>query len=180
MRWFDDEHRKLAIVGAGRNEGRSYLTANLAVVFSQLGQKTLLVDADMRRPKQHRYFGVDNQDGLSTVLSGRTKSEPVKRLPVFVDLSILSAGPTPPNPQELLGRTHFQLLLDDLSQRYDIILIDTPASEETADATAVAVRAGGALVVVRRNRSKATALQNLCSSITGLGGQVVGTVLNTF
>lgn len=180
LRWFNSEHKALAVVSPARGDGRSFLAANLAVVCSQLGQKTLLLDADMRHARQHSYFGLDNRSGLSTVLSGRAAEEPIKRVPVFMDLSILPSGPTPPNPQELLTRPQFTRLLHDLGQRYDVVLIDTPSSDASADAQAVAVRAGAALVVARRNRSRVKALQALCSMVVDSGGRVVGTVLNNF
>jgi chain length determinant protein tyrosine kinase EpsG len=180
LRWFDQNRRCLAVIGPAHKSGRSFLTANLAIVFSQLGQKTLLVDADMRAPRQHKLFGLDQQTGLSHVLSGRAETPPIRRVPVFVDLSILPAGPTPPNPQELLMQPRFASILEEAAETYDVVLIDTPASESAADAITIAVRAGGAVVVARQNRTKTNELQTLCSSVTAHGGQVVGTIFNTY
>ncbi len=113
LRWFGDEpdRRRLTILGMDRGDGRSYLAANLAVVFSQLGEHTLLVDADMRHPRQHAMFGLANGVGLSTMLSGRAGPEAVQRIPSFIALSVLPAGPLPPNPQELLNRSTFEQML---------------------------------------------------------------------
>ena len=109
LRWFDraEQRQVLTIVGAERGEGRSYLAANLAVVFSQLGERTLLVDADMREPRQHYLFLLENKIGFSTVLSGRSREEAIVRIPDLAGLSVLPAGPTPPNPLELLNRLNF-------------------------------------------------------------------------
>lgn len=106
LRWFDpdDGHKMLTIASPNRGDGRSWLAANLAIVFSQLGERTLLIDADLRHGSQHSLFKLNNQTGLSTVLAGRTTTASVQRVPSFADLSVFTCGPIPPNPQELLGR----------------------------------------------------------------------------
>ena len=125
LRWFGMEPRRksLAIVSALRSEGRSYFAANLAVVFSQLGEHTLLIDADMRHPAQHRFFGLDNREGLSNVLAGRGEADPWRRIEGLRDLSVLQAGPVPPNPIELLGRPAFRQLVNRAASEFDVILI---------------------------------------------------------
>src|SRR6185295_31397 len=117
----------LTIVGTERGEGRSHLAANLAVVFSQLGERTLLIDADMRHPRQHELFKLPNKSGLSSMLAGRTERNEAQRIPAFLDLSVLPSGATPPNPVELLGRPVFTQMIEDYAGEYDVILLDTPA-----------------------------------------------------
>ena len=136
VRWFTGEHerRTLAVVSPGPGEGRSYLAANLAVVFSQLGEHTLLIDADMRNPSQHSLFGLENRTGRSAVLSGRGGPDVIQRITAMRDLSVLTAGAQPPNPSELLGRPVFSELLRELAKEFDVILLDTPAASEAADA----------------------------------------------
>ena len=109
LRWFDlsEQRQTLAIVGSIRGEGRSWLTANLAVVFAQLGERTLLIDADMRNPRQHELFMLQNKSGLSTLLAHRSREEAFVRITDLVGLSVLPAGPVPPNPSELLNRPAF-------------------------------------------------------------------------
>lgn len=181
-RWFDtdEEHSALAITSPERNEGRSFLAANLAVVFSQLGERTLLIDANMRTPRQHTLFGLPNSNGLSAILSGRSDIDAIARIPSLTDLSVLPAGVIPPNPQELLARPMFQQLLQELGRRYDIVLIDTPAADVSADAQAIAARAGAALVVVRKDVSRVRAVNNLVDAMNDASVFVVGTVLNEF
>ena len=181
-RWFDTagEHSALAITSPERNEGRSFLAANLAVVFSQLGERTLLIDANMRTPRQHALFALPNSNGLSTILSGRSDIDAISRIPSLVDLSVLPAGVIPPNPQELLARPMFQQLLQELGRRYDIILIDTPAADVSADAQAIAARAGAALVIARKDVSHVRAVNNLVDTMNDASVFVVGTVLNEF
>jgi protein-tyrosine kinase len=180
LRWFDAEaHRKaLAIVSPGSGEGRSFIAANLAIVFSQLGERTLLIDADLRKPRQHQLFKLGNDSGLSSMLAGRAGPEVLVRVPALRDLSVLAAGPMPPNPQELLGRPAFAELLQTLSADFDIVILDTPPGGEYADAQTVAVRAGAALLLARENRSVVPELTQLMRSLQQSGATLVGTVIN--
>jgi receptor protein-tyrosine kinase len=180
-RFADQPDRKmLSIVSPSRGEGRSYLAANLAIVFSQLGERTLLIDADLRNPAQHQLFKLDNAHGLSTILAGRDSFQAVQRIKNFVDLSILTTGPTPPNPQELLGRSAFTVLLSELKEMFDVILIDTPPAKDFADAQLISSQAGAALVVVRKNFSLLDQVSLHAESLTQAGIEVVGTVLSEF
>ena len=180
LRWFtgEEERRTLAIASPGRGDGRSYLAANLAVVFSQLGEHTLLIDADMRNPRQHELFKLDNRQGLSSLLSGRGERSMIERIPSFVDLSVLSAGPIPPNPQELLGRPAFAKLLAEMVSEYDIVILDTPAAADYADVQTIAVRASGALLVARSSKTRVSEFRELSKTLGQSGVAMVGSVLN--
>ena len=179
LRWLAPEmqRKSLAVVSAQRNEGRSYVAANLAIVFSQLGKRTLLIDADLRHPRQHALFGISNTHGLSTVLSERVE-EAIQRLPGLVDLSIITAGPTPPNPQELLSRLAFSKELENAGGAFDVIIIDTPPLSQSADAQTLAVRAGGALLLARRHHSRLADVRALAETLRGASAQIVGVILN--
>jgi len=179
LRWFgnDASRKALTIVSAARNEGRSYIAANLAVVFSQLGKRTLLIDADLRNPCQHQLFGVDNRAGLSRVLSGRAGPETVQRIASLSHLSVLPAGTPPPNPQELLARPVFAELIHQLAAQVDLLLLDTP-SAETADAQTVAACTGAVLIVARRNSSRVRRLQAVSDCMVQAKATIVGAVLN--
>ncbi len=180
LRWFDAEaHRKsLAIVSPGPGEGRSHIAANLAIVFSQLGERTLLIDADLRRPRQHRLFKLSNGAGLSGMLSGRAGSEAVVRVSGLLGLSVLPAGVLAPNPQELLGRPVFADMLESLSHDFDVVILDTPAAAEFADAHTIATRAGAALLVARKDHSSLPQAAHLTRNLQEFGTTVVGAVLN--
>ena len=182
LRWFTDNNTRkgLGILSASRGEGRSFITANLAVLFSQLGRRNLLVDADMRHPCQHALFGLDNRIGLSALLSGRGGPDTIQRIPGLPHLSVLPAGTTPPNPHELLARPVFGSLLDQLAQQVDVVLIDTPATSESADAQVIAVRAGAAMIVVRKNTSRVWRVQGVSNDVSDGRATVVGAVLNDF
>jgi len=183
LRWFDSEpgHKAMAILSADRHEGRSFIASNLAVAFAQLGLKTLLIDADMHNPSQHDLFGLDNRFGLSALLSGRgTLSNVVKPIPGLQRMSVLPSGTLPPNSLELLERPLFPRLLEDLAGEFDILLLDTPSSMECADAQSVALHAGAALIVARKNFSRTWQVRGVSESVTHTSATVVGTVLNAF
>lgn len=183
LRWFDgDAGRKaMAIISAERGEGRSFMAANLAVSFSQLGQKTLLIDADMRHPVQHALFDVDNRCGLSALLSERADMtavvRPVAGLP---DLSVVPAGVLPPNPLELLARRHFSRALLDYSKAFDVVILDTPPAADFPDAQGIAVRAGAALLVARKNVTRMWKVRGISDKVTHASATILGSVLNEF
>lgn len=180
LRWFDSDASRhaLAIVSAEQGDGRSFIAANLAVVFSQLGERTLLIDADLRRPRQKEIFRLAGGPGLSEILAARAGEEAVVRIPPLLGLSVLPAGAIPPNPQELLGRAGFAELLQRLANSFDVILIDTPAANVCADAQTIAARAGGALAVARGNHSSTSDLVSLVQTMQQSGATLVGSVLN--
>jgi protein-tyrosine kinase len=182
LRWFDADagHKTLAVLSAARQEGRSFIAANLAVVFSQLGERTLLIDCDMRCPCQHLLFGIDNRAGLSTMLSARIGPEALQHISGLPRLSILPAGARPPNPLELLSRPIFPRLLQDFTRDYDVIILDTPPAACYADAQTVAARAGATLIVARRNASRVSQLRSVSDAAARAGAAILGTVLNDF
>ena len=174
------KHRMLAIVSPGSGEGRSYVAANLAVAFSQLGERTLLIDADLRNPRQHLIFNVSDRIGLSAVLSGRASRSAVAPVPEFGSLSLLPAGARPPNPQELLAGLGLGVLLHELRTEFDVILLDTAPARAYADAQAVAFRAGNALVVARKNATRLADTKTVIRELGDMGAHIVGTVFNAF
>ena len=180
LRWFDraEERQVITVVGAERSEGRSYLAANLAIVFSQLGERTLLVDADMREPRQHFMFHLENQIGLSTLLAGRSREEAIVRIPDLAGLSVLPAGPTPPNPLELLNRLNFDEFLLQAKAAYDVIIVDTPAMSTGEDAAMIAVRTGAALAIARSGATYVASFNDMVRGLMDAGVSVVGSVLN--
>ena len=182
LRWFGEkaEQRSLAIVGTGAGDGRSYLAANLAILFSQLGRRTLLIDGDLRKPKQHELFNLDNSFGLTSVLSKRGSVNDVYQVKGFPNLSVLQAGPSAPNPQELMGRAGFSSLIDVVSREFGVVLIDTPAAGDYADTHTIATHARGAMLVARKNSTRLHDASVLCADLNHFGVTMVGAVLNDF
>jgi protein-tyrosine kinase len=180
LRWFENDARQaaLAVVSPGPGEGRSYIAANLAVLFSQLGKRTLLIDADLRRPRQHEIFGIAGRVGLSTVLSGRAGWEAVHEVKQLPGLWVLPAGAVPPNPQELLARPGFARLIQALRASYDVILVDTPPGDACADAGTIAARAGAALMLACRDATSVPRVAHFAEDLRQFGVTIVGAVLN--
>ncbi len=180
IRWSNAKvsQRMLAVVSPGSGEGRSYVAANLAVAFSQLGERTLLIDADLRKPRQHQIFKVADRIGLSAVLSGRGDRNAVVAVPHLGTLSLLTAGACPPNPQELLLRPTLTSLLGELRNEFDVILFDTPPASLYADAQSLAFRAGSAIVLARKDHTTIADMASTIRVLSDTGTRVVGTVFN--
>lgn len=177
LRWFQQGHKTLAIAGTLKDEGASFLAANLAVLFAQLGQKTLLIDADMRQPSQGEIFNLGKSKGLSDILARRAEATVISPIKSFPTLSILPSGSPPPNPAELLERPAFGALLNSLKGFYDVILIDTSASKLVSDIQAVATLAGGVVICAQRDKSRLTSLAELKEKINVTGAHIVGAVV---
>ncbi|OJZ17375.1 MAG: chain length determinant protein tyrosine kinase EpsG [Thiobacillus sp. 65-29] len=177
MRWFKDGRKTLTVGSVRADEGASYLAANLAVLFAQMGRKVLLIDANLRQPRQQAIFNLGNGMGLSDLLAERVPTLQVQTVQPFHTLSVLAAGSPPPNPAELLARPTFGSLLMGLETSYDIILLDTAPAQLASDFQLVAARAGGMLVATRRNVSRLAPLAELKEKIIFTGAQVVGAVV---
>lgn len=180
LRWFNLGHKSLALVGANFGEGCSYLAANLAVVFAQLGLRTLLIDANLRDPCQHRLFNLKNEIGLSNILAGDAGQLVINPLVTIENLSVLTAGTLLSNTQGLLSRTTFIELMKQITPQYDVVLVDTSPSAVTADAQAVAACCSGALLVSRLNHTKLYQLTEMRDQIAITGAKIVGSVINDF
>jgi chain length determinant protein tyrosine kinase EpsG len=179
LRWFKDQSKTLAVLGARANTGASSLAANLAIVFAQLGERTLLIDANFREAKMHRLFGLDfSPPGLSTVLAGRgTLKDVMKKVAPFENLSLLCAGAPPPNPQELLGRVNFSYLMETAPSVFDVVIVDAPPVLGFADAQLVAARTGACILASRRNVTLVSDLEKAKAQLAPSGAALLGAVM---
>lgn len=175
-----DVHRAIAVVSPDHGDGKSFFAANLAIAFSQLGGRTLLVDADLRGPRQHELFGVDNATGLSGILSGRSVESVVLPVADLPSLYVLPVGTPPPNPLELIEGPAFNRLMRELLGKFDHVVVDTPAASAGADASVIAARCGAAIAIARRGRSRMAALQELVRLLQDGPTRLVGALLNDF
>ncbi|WP_243136254.1 chain length determinant protein tyrosine kinase EpsG [Janthinobacterium tructae] len=180
LRWFARGRKALVVAGIDSGDGASLFAANLAVVFSQLGENTLLVDANLRKPIQHEVFDVKGRQGLSDMLAGRAEIDIIEKVDAFVSLSVLGAGTLPPNPQELLSRSSFGGLNQQLESLYDVVLYDVAAYSDGSDSLAIAGRAGGVLLVARKNKTQLEAISAMAEQMKNNGAEVVGSVLVDF
>ncbi|MEY3881225.1 MAG: hypothetical protein RIQ94_2021 [Pseudomonadota bacterium] len=180
LRWFTDVHNTtLALVSLNHDEGCSRIAANLAVVFSQIGKRTLLIDANLRQPQQQILFQLQGGYGLSDVLAGRADLTVINRISSLPNLSVLLAGSLTPNSVDLISRGLKSCLLQ-LQKQFDVILIDTPSAEQGMDAQIIASLCHASLLVVRRHKTHLNNLQLLKESLQSTGGQCLGAVLTDF
>ncbi|KKO65123.1 Tyrosine-protein kinase YwqD [Janthinobacterium sp. KBS0711] len=177
LRWFSLGRKALVVASVDSGDGASLFAANLAVVFSQLGESTLLVDANLRKPRQHEIFALEERQGLSDVLAGRAQQDAISVIDSFVDLSVLGAGTLPPNPQELLSRPAFGALNTQLEERYDVVLYDVASVSSGSDAFVMGARVGGVLLVVRKNKTRLADIDAMREQLQRSGSEVVGSVL---
>jgi protein-tyrosine kinase len=180
LRWFKDGQKRLAIAGINAGDGASTLIANLAISFAQLGKRTLVVDANLRRPSQDRIFNLTNDAGLSDILADRAGVEALVKVEPFEELVILPAGTIPPNPTELISGPAFQQLLDTLATRFDIILCDSPAFMSAADGLSIANATGGVMFVARKHKTSLKDARGANQLVIGTDIPVVGSILLDF
>jgi chain length determinant protein tyrosine kinase EpsG len=177
LRWFG-ECRTLAVLGARAHEGADTVAANLAIVMAQLGEPTLLIDANLRAPTQARLFGVAPTVGLSDLLQNRdVHDEAIQPVAGIDHLHLLAAGPVPTNPQELVSRTPFIYLMKTLPERFRAVIISTPPALDYADAQVIAARARGCLLVTRRHRTRLADVERVKSQLAPGHAELVGGVV---
>ena len=145
----DKPIRTLIVTSSGPSEGKSTTSANLAIVMAQTGQKVILVDTDLRRPVLHKTLGVPNNAGITTALLAGDQADMRDYLqPTEIDnLTIMTSGPIPPNPSELLGSQRMKHVIDELSKLADIVIFDTPPVLVVTDAAVLGRQVDGVLLV---------------------------------
>ncbi|MFS0774800.1 CpsD/CapB family tyrosine-protein kinase [Neobacillus sp. 3P2-tot-E-2] len=174
----DKEIKTLMVTSSGPAEGKSTTVANLAVVFAQLGKKVLLVDADLRKPTVHRTFGVNNLFGFTTVLTkqatlGSTVLETDEK-----DLYILTSGPVPPNPAELLSSKSMEQFIEEAKEQFDYVLFDTPPLLAVADPQILANKVDGSIYVVFSGKTEIDQAKKAKELLENAQSKLVGVVLN--
>lgn len=150
----DRKLQTIVITSSGPGEGKSTTSANLAVAFAKAGQNVLLVDADMRKPTVYKTFQLTNNTGLSTVLSTGSSVYEAAQRTTIPNLTVLTSGPKPPNPSELLGSARMDQVIAEARELYDIIIFDMPPVVAVTDAQIMSSKADGTLLVIRENVTK--------------------------
>jgi receptor protein-tyrosine kinase len=175
----DQELKLIVVTSAEQGEGKSRTAANLAVALAHAENKTLLIDADFRRPSQHRIFGRIRNVGLSNlILKDVNETEAITGVEAIPNLWLLSSGPTPPNPSELLGSGRMKELMARLSERFAYVIVDTPPLNAVTDASILAASASGTLVVVEPGRTTLPALRHAKHMLDRVGAHTLGAVMN--
>ena len=174
----DKPLRTILITGAEVGDGKTTIAVNLASIIAQGGKRVLLLDADLRRPRVHRFMGVHNKAGLTDLFRGTHRIEEVKY--TFDEsnagsVSVIPTGSLPPNPAELLGTKKMETLLEKLAKTVDMVVIDSPPTL-VADAQILASKVDGVLIVLTPGRTHMGALRSLVEQLTTAGAHVVGVV----
>jgi len=174
----DTEGRVVAIVSNGSGEGKTFTAANLAVSFAQLGDRTLLIDGDMRTGSLHRMFALGNEAGLSSLLGLRCRlADALQHVPGLTNLTVMSSGPEVVSPSDLLGHNVVEQLISVLSRNFDVVIIDTPSAAERPDASLIVSAAKNYVVIARQNQTLTRAVEELTSKLDKLGSRMMGSVL---
>lgn len=174
----EDRPRALIVTSSLPGEGKSTTAANLAITLADSGARVILVDADLRRPSVAQYTGMEGSAGLTTVLIGRATLDDVVQPWGSGQLHVLTSGQVPPNPSELLGSQGMASLLDELTERYDHVIIDTPPLLPVTDAAILSRLTGGAIVVVGAHKVHRHQLEEGIRSLETVNARVLGVVLN--
>ena len=174
----DEEIRTLMITSSGPGEGKSTTTSNLAIVFAQQGKRVLLVDADMRKPTVHYTFGMTNAIGLTNVLTRQMDMKEAVKTTDLPSLDVLTSGPIPPNPSELLNSRGMKKLFEDAKEDYDTIIFDTPPVLAVTDAQILANQCDGTILVVASGKTEIESAQKTKDLLGAAKAKLLGVVLN--
>ncbi|MFS0988777.1 CpsD/CapB family tyrosine-protein kinase [Enterococcus casseliflavus] len=174
----DKQIKTIVVTSSGPGEGKSTTSANLAVVFAKSGQRVLLVDADMRKPTVYKTFSLNNASGLSTVLSTSTSVLEAAQKTVIDNLSVLTSGPKPPNPSELLGSARMNQVMEEAKNLYDVVIFDMPPVVAVTDAQIMASKADGTILVVRENVARKESLTKARDLLNMVQARIIGVVYN--
>ncbi|WP_171333761.1 CpsD/CapB family tyrosine-protein kinase [Enterococcus cecorum] len=174
----DQPLRSMAVVSSGPGEGKSTSSANLAVVFAQAGRRVLLVDADMRKATVHKTFGLSNEVGLSNLVSGQQSASSVIQPSGVDNLSVMTAGPTPPNPAELLNSHRMNVVIEELYQMFDLIVFDLPPVMTVADALIMASKTDGTVVVIREGVTRKDSIIEAKNRLIQAKARILGVIYN--
>jgi capsular exopolysaccharide synthesis family protein len=174
----DSPPKIIVLTSANLGEGKSTTTANLGVTLAQAGKTVLALDCDLRGPRLHRIFDVSNSRGVVDILAAGDKIEEVWLEPT-PRLKLICAGPTPPNPAELLGSRRLADFLAEMRRRFDYVLVDTPPVG-VSDSAVLAANGDGVLLVLDSQSTRKGSLREALRTLRGVGANVLGTVLNNF
>jgi capsular exopolysaccharide synthesis family protein len=174
----DEQLQTLLLTSSLPREGKTLCCVSLGTVLAKSGARTLIIDCDLRRPRIARAFGISAAVGLTNVLVGEVSLDDAIRSSEVENLSVLPAGPTPPNPAELLNGKHFRQLLAEVRTRFDKVLIDSPPAVPVTDPAILATLVDGVLLIVRHGKTPRDAAARAAQHMLDVGGRIVGVVLN--
>jgi len=174
----DKPIKSIVITSTGPMEGKTTTVVNLAVVFAQAGSRVLLIDADLRKPKIHKYFKISNNRGLTNYLKSHTELMDTIRHDIIKNLHVLTSGIIPPNPSELLNSNAMKNFLNEVKEEYDLVLFDSPPVGSVTDASIISAYVDGTVLVVRSGKVEVDAVQKAKEALENVNANILGVVLN--
>ncbi|GAB6155696.1 CpsD/CapB family tyrosine-protein kinase [Desulfosporosinus burensis] len=174
----DSKTKKIMITSSGPREGKSTTVANLAVSIAQTGKSVLVIDADLRNPTQHKLFKVGNFEGLSSFLVQDQGNQDFIKETAIPGVKVLTGGPIPPNPAELVGSQRMKRLIEEVSEQFDVVLIDTPPIIAVTDAAIIAQEVDGVILVLASGEVNKEYAQRAKEQLDKVGAKILGAVLN--
>lgn len=175
----DRSVKKILITSVGPGEGKTTTVVNLGVTMAMTGSRTLIVDSDLRRPTVHKFLGLDNTIGMTTFLADRCSIEDALRQTEVPQVSVLTSGPIPPNPAELLGSRKVAQLIADLETGFDAILFDSPPVISVSDAMVLSTLVDGVILVIRSGGLPFDIVRRGKEQLEGVKANFLGTVINS-
>lgn len=173
----NQKRKVLLITSPETGSGKSTTSANLAIIYAQQGKKTLLIDADMRKPTQHKLFEKGVHNGLSGVITEQLTLQDACQPTEIDNLDIMVSGFTPPNPNKILESSNMETILQTLRQQYEVILIDTPPTI-VSDALIIAPKTDGILLIMRQSRTLKENAKKTIQQLALTKTDIIGTILN--
>lgn len=170
--------KSLMITSSDPSEGKSTVSANLAVTYARQGRNVILVDADMRKPTVHKTFNVSNQKGLSTILSGNSSIEDAIRYTTIPNLNVITSGPIPPNASALLGNRKIREIIEKFNKSNDLVIIDVPPVNTMADASIVATTVDSTILVTPQGLSDKKSTQMAIDQLNKVNANILGAIMN--
>lgn len=174
----DKELKSLVVTSPSPGEGKSTIAANLAIVFAQQGKRVLLIDSDLRKPTVHHLFHIENSIGLTNIVTGQATLEKSVKTTIQQNLWILTSGPIPPNPSELLGSKGMDSLLEKAESEYDFVILDSPPVLAVTDAQILSNKTGGVVLVFSSGNTQVDSAKKTKESLESMKVKILGVVLN--
>lgn len=173
-----EEIKSVLITSEKTKAGKSIVSANIAITYAQVGYKTLIIDGDMRKPTQHYQFETSNYDGLSNLIIGNSDFDKAIRSTRVKNLDLLTSGPIPPNPSELIASESFKKIFEHLQKKYDFILIDTPPIVSVTDAQVFLQYVPNCVLIIDAQKNNRSEVKKAKQLVEQADGHVIGAILN--
>lgn len=170
--------KAILLTSPNLGDGKSTTAANLAVVLAQAGHRVMLVDCDLRKPRQHKFFGVSNQKGMTNYIMQEMSFEEVSYPGIIPNLTLVTSGPIPPNPAEMMASERMQQVIEELKEVCDYLIVDSPPVIAVTDASILASRLDGVILVVKSAGTRIDMAQDAKEQLLKANARIIGVVLN--